>query len=152
MLTMKPLKDVYQTGTQMERLTRSYHADMKMFDAHSLEQVFNFIKSLPYKADPQNIEFLSRPAFTIQNGAQYRDCDDKCIALGAYLYRKGVPFRFVAVSNFQGQPIHHVLIQAKINGRKRIIDATYPQNRLYHFKPILEFVPITKWINNDEQF
>lgn len=145
MITTVLLGSVKQTGAEMERLVRSYSNDVAQLAHLPLNRFFDLVKNLKYIPDPQGREFVSRPAESMRPDAMHRDCDDKAIIIGAYLYLKHIPFRFVAVANGD-VPLHHVLVQAKINNRARIIDATYRWNRLFHFKPIKKFHPITGWI------
>ena len=146
MLTVRPLHSVNQTGSEMERLVRTYHADIDHLVHLPLKSFYDLTKRLPYKPDPKFQEFVQRPSFTLSGQARHRDCDDKAVLMGAYLYKNNVPFRFVAVSHRKDRPLHHVLLQANIGGKNKIIDPTYPKNRLFHFAKPERFYPITRWI------
>ena len=145
-ITKKPLKSVFQTGEQMKRLCCEYYKDISCFNFMTLGQYFNFVKDLPYLADPKNIEFLSRPGASLLGSAKYRDCDDKAILIGSYLILKKIPFRFIAVSTNPAKKIHHVLVEAQIKNCRLFIDATYPKNKLFELKRYTKKLPITDWI------
>ena len=146
-LTFTKLRDIYQTGSQMERIVRTYNSDMSDFDTKSIFRVFRYIAKLPYLKDKNNVEILHRPKYLRSSNVLYRDCDDKMIMMGSYLYRIGVPFKFVAVSNHPSGKIHHVLIMAKFkNGSRKIIDPTYSHNKIFQHKPITNRKYISNWI------
>jgi hypothetical protein len=148
-LTVKKLRDVYQTGEQMERLVKTYHRDVKDLDGWNIFKAFRYVANIPYIRDPKNIELLHRPKFVRSQKARFRDCDDKMILFGAWLYRQGIPFKFLAVSHKKDGSLHHVLIQAKFrNGKKKILDPTYPKNKIFQHKPITGRKDITGWITN----
>ncbi len=145
MLSFIDVTSVNGTGQEMRRLVENYHTDAAKFDNMSLEAAFNIVKNLPYKADRK--EVLHRPAFILSDSAIYRDCDDKSILLGSILYRKKIPFRFVAVSGKPDKKLHHVLIIAKVNNENKVLDATYPQNEIFKYKKKVTAVkPITDWV------
>lgn len=145
-LTVVTLQGIQQTGALMERLTKQYYTDIAAYADLSLKDFFNTVKRQKYIADPKKIEFVQRPKFSLNPLAKFRDCDDKAVEIGSYLYWHGVPLRYLAVSNRPDGKIHHVLVQAEINGARKIIDATYPQNKLFHFKPITKAVPVSNWL------
>lgn len=140
------LQGIHQTGSLMERLATTYYTDVEKYAGMTLREFFDLVKRLKYIRDPRKIEFVHRPKFVLNPLVKFRDCDDKSTLLGAWLYLKKIPFRFLAVSNRPDGKIHHVLVQAEIQGKKRILDATYPQNKLFHFKPITKAVPISGWL------
>lgn len=145
MLKFIDVENVTGTGREMQRLVQNYHSDASKFDNVSLETAFNLVKNLPYKKDRR--EVLHRPKYILNSKAIYRDCDDKSILLGSILYRKNLPFRFIAVSGKPDKKLHHVLIIAKIDNENKILDATYPQNEIFRYKKKVTAVkPITEWI------
>jgi hypothetical protein len=145
----KPLKSIYQTGAEMLRLATVYNADVAHFDGYSIPAFYNHIKALPYKADPERIEYISRPAASLRTyGVKYRDCDDKAVCMGAALHRRKVPFRFVGVStNPKNTRLHHVVVEALIDGTPRIIDATYPKNEIFLHGDYSNYEPLTGFTN-----
>ena len=145
-LSIKRLRSVNQTGYQMARLVKDYWTDVLFFSNTPLIKFFNLVKRLKYIPDARGIEIIHRPKHVLNPKAKYRDCDDKAILLGAYLYMKKIPFRFIAVSNRPDKTIHHVLIQAKVYNKSRLLDGTYPKNKIFKFKPIHYFKPISKWL------
>jgi hypothetical protein len=137
-MSSKTLGSVQDTGREMERLVRQYHLDVSPFDDYTLEEFYNLVKKIPYRPDPESIEFVQRPRYTLSkwNTPLACDCDDKAITMGAWLYRHGIPFQFLAVSNRPDKKLHHATLRAWINGKECIIDATYPKNELFVTKPI----------------
>ena len=129
----------------MLRLIETYWEDVIFFKSHTLLDFFNLVKNLKYIPDAKGIEIIHRPKHTLKRNVKYRDCDDKSILLGSFLYMKKIPFRIVAVSNKPDKKIHHVLLQAIIKGQKVILDATYPRNKIFRYKPITKFTPISPW-------
>jgi hypothetical protein len=146
--TVKKLKDVHQTGAEMVRLVKTYHEDVAPFDNLTLSEYYSLIKKIPYRLDPQTMEYVQRPKYSIGSWQLNTpcDCDDKAICIGAWLYRKGIPFQFLAVSLRADKKLHHATLRAKINGEWKIIDATYPKNVLFKTKPITKAVKISQEI------
>lgn len=125
-----PLLDVQQTASEMYRLAFAWKEDMAPFASMSLPELFNFLKAIPWKADPPEIEVLQRPWYTMNRAGTGGDCDDKAIAVGAYCHLNGLPFRFVAVSRSPELDLHHVYTEIMINGSWLIFDPTYAYNVL----------------------
>lgn len=132
MIITRPLKDVFQTAAEMRRLTCLYWSDLgRWLDAPFIDY-FNFVCALPYRSDPEQIETVSRPAFTLREDYAPRDCDDKAVLIASWLKGHGIPVRFVAISTSPDKELCHVFDNAKINfnGRETCdIDATYNE---YH--------------------
>lgn len=142
-ITEQPFKGIYQTGAKMRQFVKKYHSDVKHLDALSIEECFYLIANLPYIADPEDGEYIQRPKATLSDEAFFRDCDDKCITLGACLYRRGVPFQFVAVSEDPMEEIHHVVIYADLGEMgSHFLDATYPENEFLKHNTFYETVLI----------
>lgn len=147
---IRTLRSVEQTGKEMARLVRKYHADTVSLDGMTLPQAYDVVKNIPYRADPKNVETLHRPIYVLNGQAICADCDDKSITLGAYLYRKGIPFYFIASSAKPGNPppLHHVWIMASIQGRNIPIDPTYPHNTIFQAPKYTRLKPLTSMIVN----
>jgi hypothetical protein len=146
-LKLKRLRNVEQTGAEMERLVRTYSCDVADLDNLNIFKMFRYVANLKYIADPMGIELVQRPKFVRSKKARFRDCDDKSILLGAWLYRRKIPFRFIAVSTKPNKKLHHVLIECRFkNGSKKYLDATYPQNKIFQHKPFTNRQYISGWI------
>lgn len=126
------------TGHQMRWIVEKFNGDVKFLDNETLIDCFDYIAGLPYIADPEDGEYLSRPKISLSPEAKFRDCDDKAIALGCCLYRRDIPFYFVAVSEKPDLDFHHVVIELcpswkeNLNGKKthvKYLDCTYPKNQ-----------------------
>ena len=104
---------------------------------------YRMIANLPYVADPKGKETLSRPKYTLDPDYEPRDCDDKAILLGAWLYANRVPFRFIAVSGHKSKKLHHVFVQLDWCGKSVHADATYSKNTLGYVKDWTKIVDIS---------
>jgi hypothetical protein len=143
-VSVKPLHSKDETGREMRRLATTYAGDLSCFNAAGvpLDKVplpvfFQSIANLPYRRDPGGVEIVSRPYLLLQSPTRGLDCKKKHIILAAWLERNGIPWRFAAVSRFPAPgpygrpPIHHVIVQAFIDGEWVDLDATYPGNELF---------------------
>lgn len=147
-----------ETGDLLRRLCIQYNSDVADYDDWEIGEFYKLVRDLPYLEDPSNEEFCQRPAFTLSKEAYCRDCDDKAITMGAWLYRHDVPFRFVACSYKQKDDIHHCVIQLGkcwigkdekhlTDGTGVILDATYPnedefppKKKYYNIYPLTEYL------------
>lgn len=125
MHTVRPLKDVYQTGDEMRRLVVQYWGDLGAWLRRPFWEFYNYVCNLPYYDDPENVETVSRPAFLLDPDYRPRDCDDKAILCACWWHGNGVKCRFVASSTAPDGTLHHVFIQ---NENGLLIDATFPEN------------------------
>jgi transglutaminase-like putative cysteine protease len=103
---------------------------MAIYAYLSLPQIFDKIKSLPYRPDPIEEEVLMRPRFTMNNQGSGGDCDDKAIALASYAKCVGIPYRFIAVRKDSMPVLHHVYTELYVNGQWIWADCTYAFNNL----------------------
>lgn len=118
------------TGPRMHDMVRRFYGDMLPYASMTLPEVFNFIKSIPFRDDPADEEVLQRPYYTINGLGRGGDCDDKAIALASWAYLHGIPYRFVAVRRADMPYLHHVYPELYINGIWMHADATYSINTL----------------------
>lgn len=153
----KNLFGAEQTGAEMLRIAKTYSEDVAAFDCYTLSQFYDLVKSLTYKKDPPGIEHISRPAAILSKNAKFRDCDDKSTILASYILRKNakarsgrsvIPFRFVGSSLREDGHLTHVFVEALINGRPRVLDATYPKNEMFAQKKYTAYKPLTGWVTN----
>jgi hypothetical protein len=137
-LTLATYKGVDNTLVNIFKLINAHYKDdyLKVFDSWSLEQIFNYIKRVPYVPDPvkvpisnnDDIELLKSPYFTIYTGG---DCDDKAILAGSILKRKGIPFRFAVVTNSPFKDYHHIYPEIYLGVTWVPFDATYNHNKIF---------------------
>jgi len=120
---------VKQTGAVMRRLVNDYYQDMAPYASQPEMVVFRMLADIPFVPDPAGHELVQRPKFTLQFGG---DCDDKAVAMAAYLKLRGIKYRFRAVgARIPGKltiPLTHVWTEAIINGNWVILDCTYSHN------------------------
>lgn len=148
--TLSDLKSLKQTGRMMVEIVRMYWYDIPphMLQWPMQEQFFNYIKKLPYQADPEDMESIQRPAFTLDRSWKGpRDCDDKAICIASWLYAHNIPFRFMAVSYAPGNDLEHAVVECDPpDSVKTIIDATYPKIHWPNEGPYYNHYAISPWI------
>lgn len=127
---IRELTDVQQTSSEMYRIAWAWKEDMAPWASMNLQELFDLIKNIPFNADPEGVEFLQRPWYTMNQTGRGGDCDDRAIATGAWCHLRGIPFRFVAVSRSKTAPLHHVLTELYLNGEWFEFDPTYSFNVL----------------------
>src|SRR4051812_30253481 len=84
LLVVKPLKNISETGREMVRLSVAFRDDMAAYATASIPEVFGLLQRLPYRNDPEGVEFLQRPYYTLNGIGSGGDCDDKAICVGAW--------------------------------------------------------------------
>lgn len=119
-----------QTGVLMHEMVRRYYRDMMPYAKYSLGEIFDIVKSIPFREDPYHEETLQRPAHTMLSRAWGGDCDDKSICLASWAVCNDYPYEFIACRAFEKGALHHVYPEIFINGQWTICDATYPFNIL----------------------
>jgi transglutaminase-like putative cysteine protease len=117
-----------ETGAYMRAMTERYKNDMLPYVHLPLIEVYNAIKSLPYRPDPVDREYLQRPSITMTRSGPGGDCDDKSIALAAYASLLAIPYRFVALRRAGRNTLHHVITQLYLNNSWISFDPTYSFN------------------------
>lgn len=122
------LRDVFQTGREMKRLTVTYWADLGRWLEVPFIDFYRFVCCLPYREDPEQIETVSRPLFLLDDAYSPRDCDDKAVLCASWWHGHGVPVRFVAISTQPTGELNHVFTQIE-DGTD--IDATYKEFSQY---------------------
>jgi len=138
--TEMPLLSVAQTGALMRKLAWECREDVAEWANHSPRDFYNILKKVPYRKDPEGMEFLQRPAYTMFGNGKGGDCDDKCLAYLAYIFCSWVvptkpepgcqivDYRIVAVAKNPGADLHHVHLECKIGSEWVHVDPTYPRN------------------------
>jgi transglutaminase-like putative cysteine protease len=127
------------TITQMKRLIDAYWTDVSGYSLHSLEDIFDFVRNIPYVKDVDQAggngaeEVVMRPEFAIQNGS---DCDDKTVLMASFLKNAGYQWRIVTVS-YNPSTLEHVHTYAEVlvDGQWMPMDATYEQNMMFYEHP-----------------
>ena len=130
--TSTPLRDFRQTVSLIKGAAKLFKSDIGTLAGLSAVEFFNHVRALPYVEDPDGIERVSRPAFTLDGSwNNSRDCDDKTLLMGAYFETHSVPWRIVVAGN-SFDPLrgcfrpHHVYPEAMLNGQWIPFDATFP--------------------------
>lgn len=143
---VRPLDSVFSTGAEMRRLVVTYCLDLGPWLAVPFPVFYRHVCRLPYIPDPENVETVSRPAFTLRPDYGPRDCDDKAVLCASWLHAHGVPVRFIATSTKKDRQLHHVFCQ--IPGL--LVDATYKKHEKclgnYDYLPkVTNAVLLTDW-------
>jgi len=135
--------DPRTTGAFMHGMVERYWRDMVPYAHLTVTEVFDRIKNIPFKADPQEAEVLQRPMYTMQGNGYGGDCDDKAIALASWCRAVGLPYQFVAVRRADMPDLHHVFCRIYIRNRWVHADPTYNFNALGRERePYAEYVVI----------
>jgi transglutaminase-like putative cysteine protease len=120
--------DVRKTGRLMHQMVRTYYQDMMPYCHLSPQEIFDLVKALPYRDDPEDVEALMRPAYTMAGQGYGGDCDDRAIVIASYAVCAGIPYRFVAVRRADMPDFHHVYTELFIGSKWTILDVTYSFN------------------------
>lgn len=141
MVTVRELHDKEQTGREMYSLAQRFTDDLEHFVLENdprvtlaqvpLSQYYAIIRAIPFRQDDHGAEVVTRPYHLFTTPWRGWDCKKKAIALAAYLEKRGIPWRFLSVSRRPDGEIHHVLVQASVDGQWLNVDATYPDNELF---------------------
>jgi hypothetical protein len=116
--------------------------DYKPFDFSkaTFKEIFEYIKSIPYRADPVGVEHVSRPKFTLNNVAIAFDCDDRSVIIRSAVILKNYlltgnanpdyPIKSNIVVSGRASRPHHVYMIVTIPDLAKDfpIDPTYPKN------------------------
>lgn len=134
-----------KTVLKIIEFARKYKNDLKDYENLSFENFYLMIRNLPYHADPQNIETLSRPLYTLQKNYTPRDCDDKTILICAFCELKGIPYKIEVTG--KKNKFHHVYPVVFINNKWTIADSTYPNkgflgSNLFNAKVKKTYIPL----------
>lgn len=128
-------KSYHGTVEKMIKTIEAHAGDLKNFvdsksgrslDELSLQEFFDYVKSMPYRRDPAGNEIIPRPAFIIKFAPEYgRDCKKQSILIGAWAKLNDLPYRLKVVSRNKRRKMHHIYPEIKINGKWLTADATY---------------------------
>ena len=107
------LYDVKQTISEMFNLAVKYKDDLKICENMNLYQFYLFLRDkVKYVKDPDGVEQVKRPLFTIYFGG---DCDDKSVVAMAYFELKNYDYR-LAITDY-GKGFEHIYPEVKLNNR-----------------------------------
>lgn len=120
-VTRRPLTSYKFTVSEIIRLAREYTKDVSSYD--NFFKLYNYVRNLPYKADPRDKETVSRFLFTENPDFPIRDCDDKTVPLVSYAILKNIPTRVIVCG--EGETPHHVYPEIYFGGLWLPADATY---------------------------
>ena len=132
--TIETLESRAQSGESIYKSALFYNDLGNLLDT-SLTQFFNFVKDIPYKEDSDPNEIVSRPKWLLDKKLfPGLDCKKKATLMGAWFNAHGVPWRLVAISERPDKQIHHVFVQALLEGKWKNVDPTYSDFKLFEPK------------------
>jgi transglutaminase-like putative cysteine protease len=138
--SLTPLRNLEETVNAMYAIIAQYSSDVAMYASWSPERFYNFVRDIPYRADPKGNEHLQRPAVTINSWSPWNDCDDLAILMCSYAKEAGIPYRLAVggshayINRRNGArvvPFHHVWPEFQFRGVWTPMDATYPRYSPY---------------------
>ena len=112
----------------MHDMARAFALDMAPYAHLSVLEMYDVIKAIPFREDPEEMETLQRPFYTMNSMGAGGDCDDKCIALASYCILHNIGYRFVALRRPDKKDLHHVAMELYILNRWVFTDPTYSFN------------------------
>lgn len=128
------LIDARQTGKAMHKLVSQFYHDMDPYVGLSVQEMFDKIKNIPFNPDPEKIEVVKRPFYTMHQIGPGGDCDDKSIAMASFAKLRGIPYRFIGVGRknpkYKKILLTHVFIQLYLDSEWVNADCTYSFNLL----------------------
>lgn len=131
-VTSSPLIDAKHTGKIMRRMVDKFYLDMAPYAHLSFSEFFDLMKNIPFNPDPDGVELLKRPYYTMNRIGPGGDCDDKSICVASFFKIAGIPWRFVGVGNKKlGESkilLSHVYVEVYIYGKWIPFDTTYGFN------------------------
>lgn len=122
--------DTYRETIKVMQELASEVRDVQQFARKTLLEFYLYLRSLPYIEDPQGIERVSRPLFTLNpQWTDSRDCDDKATAMLCYCNMQKIKSRIIVCGI--GKKPHHVYNEVWLAGRFVPVDATYPERSVF---------------------
>ncbi|EMJ96581.1 hypothetical protein [Leptospira alstonii] len=127
--TLTKLDSYEDTVSEVFRMAFQYPEDLGEYKDKSIFELYNFVRLLPYYADPVGLETVSRFKYTKDPRFPIRDCDDKTIPILAKAIIEKIPCRAVVCGKFD-RP-HHIYPEIQLNGHWIPVDATYPERSVF---------------------
>lgn len=118
----------------MRRLAVDYADDIGDLALAPMDNYCRMVSGIPYAEDAEVLaggpglsELVARPKILLDRAILPRlDCKKKSILVAAYLQKRGLPWRFLAVSERPDKKIHHVYPELCIMDIWIPLDLTYP--------------------------
>ncbi|WP_078124768.1 hypothetical protein [Leptospira alexanderi] len=127
--TLTKLDSYEDTVSEVFRMAFLYPEDLGEYKTKSIFDLYNFVRALPYYADPVGLETVSRFKFTRDPEFPIRDCDDKTVPILSKAMIDKIPCRAV-VCGKTNRP-HHIYPEIQLNGHWVPADATYPTRSVF---------------------
>lgn len=124
-LTVTDHESVAQTLAAMHTIVEGYRDDMLPWASLGPLEIFEIVKKIPYRPDPEPVEFIQRPYYTMSGTGPGGDCDDKAVCIAAWARLNGHPYRFVVVGGPADPEPSHVFAEVELGGRFIPMDVTY---------------------------
>ncbi|OOV40199.1 hypothetical protein B1J93_17795 [Leptospira kirschneri serovar Pomona] len=127
--TLSKLISYEDTVSDVFRIAYQYPEDLEEYKNKSIFDLYNYVRVLPYCADPVGLETVSRFKYTKEPSFPIRDCDDKTVPILAKAILEKIPCRAV-VCGKTDRP-HHIYPEIQLNGLWIPADATYPLRSVF---------------------
>lgn len=124
-LTVLDHVSVAQTLQEMHAIAIGYRDDMLPWASLGPLGIFEAVKNLPYKYDPDPVEFIQRPYYTMTGTGPGGDCDDKAVCIAAWAILNGWPYRFRVVGPAGSKEPTHVFAEVDFGKGWTPMDVTY---------------------------
>jgi len=120
------------TLTVIKNFSLKYCNDVYNYKQYTIKQFFDFVKNIPYVADPPGFEFVMRPKVMLNRRGG--DCDDKTVLCCAFFTLKNITNGFAIVSQTY-KPFHHIFpFFCDDKGTKFDYDCTYKHSKYLETK------------------
>lgn len=127
-LSISTVESAQDIAGAMISTVEQYWKDALPYQSMPIMDFYRLVRSIPYCVEFGAYQNLQRPAYTLNGHGPFTACANKSIAIAAYLQVKGIPYRFLIVSDDPSEPYHHVYPEAFLGGKWVAMDATYPTN------------------------
>ncbi len=134
--TLKNMKRIaYRDSWQVKELAHDIHG---YNTKDTCQNIWNFVRTIPYKEDTEGIEELRTPASTITNNRG--DCDDYTILISAILLNLHIPHIYKCTAYEEAGKFQHVYpVAHDPQGNEYVIDCV-PEIPAFNYeaKPIID--------------
>lgn len=120
-----------KTVSQIKKTIRLFSGDVGALSKIPFQSFFNFVKTMPYRQDPNGREIVPRARYTLRFAPVLgRDCKKQTILICSWARENKIPYKIVVVSNRISRKPHHVFGALFLDGKWIDCDATYAKNKI----------------------
>jgi hypothetical protein len=138
------------SGKRMYEMVFCFYRDLESLSRLPFPDFFDRVRSIPYATDEEitagkKEEIAARPLYLLDRKMfPFLDCKKKAILIGSWARANALPFRFLAVSEYDTGEIHHVFPQIDFGAGWVNCDATFSNFKIGMGHPVTraeELVP-----------